>query len=116
MEFLRKYYIHFLVGLGIVGLLYLLLYIFTPEPQQSELDKYKIEQLNKQIDKILENQKKLDLQIQEYKKEISKIDSTIADVQNQKVIVKEYYKDLGEEIKKMKRNEIDSFFYKRYKF
>lgn len=116
MEFIKKYYIHFLIGLGILGVLYLFVYILTPEPQQSELDKYKLEQIDKQLDTLLNNQKKLDIQIQGYKNEISKIDSTIAQVQNQKLVVKEYYKDMSESINKMKRNEIDSFFHKRYKF
>jgi aspartyl-tRNA(Asn)/glutamyl-tRNA(Gln) amidotransferase subunit C len=77
-------------------------------------NKYKLEQIDKDINLILENQKKLDKQIEGYKNEISKIDSTIAQVKNQKTVVREYYRDLGEKVDKMKKKEIDSFFHARY--
>ena len=45
-----------IVGIGFgIGLfvIYLAVYLFTPKPQMPELDKYKLEQLNKDIDLIL---------------------------------------------------------------
>ncbi len=60
--------------------------------------------------------KKLDKQIEGYKKELSHIDSTIAKVQNQKTIIKEYYKEQGEKISDMKPSEIDKLFHDRYKY
>jgi chromosome segregation ATPase len=89
---------------------------FTPKPEMSELDKYKLNQLNKDIQDIKNNQIKLDSTINNYEKEISKIDSTLAKVRNQKTIVKEYYKEKGEEITGMKPSQIDSLFHKRYKY
>jgi phage shock protein A len=82
----------------------------------SELDKYKLEQLDKDIDSILKKQQLLDKRILEYKTELNKIDSTIAQVRNQKTIIKEYYKEKGEEITGMKPSQIDSLFHKRYKY
>ena len=99
-----------------VGALYLMVLFFTPKPEMSELDKYKLNQLNKDIQDIKNNQIKLDSTINRYEKEISKIDSTIAKVRNQKTIVKEYYKEKGEEITGMKPSQIDSLFHKRYKY
>ena len=99
-----------------VGALYLMVLFFTPKPEMSELDKYKLNQLNKDIQDIKNNQIKLDSTINKYEKEISKIDSTIAKVRNQKTIVKEYYKEKGEEITGMKPSQIDSLFHKRYKY
>jgi hypothetical protein len=51
-----------------------------------------------------------------YKKELTKIDSTIAKVRNQKITIKEYYKEKGEEIDKMTKSEIDSLLHKRYNY
>jgi septal ring factor EnvC (AmiA/AmiB activator) len=99
-----------------VGALYLMVLFFTPKPEMSELDKYKLNQLNKDIQDIKNNQIKLDSTINNYEKEISKIDSTLAKVRNQKTIVKEYYKEKGEEITGMKPSQIDSLFHKRYKY
>jgi septal ring factor EnvC (AmiA/AmiB activator) len=90
--------------------------IFTPKPEMSELDKYKLDQLNKDINEIKNNQIKLDSTITRYEKEISKIDSTIATVRNQKTIIKEYYKEKGEQINGMKPSQIDSLFHKRYNY
>ena len=75
-----------------VGALYLMVLFFTPKPEMSELDKYKLNQLNKDIQDIKNNQIKLD--------------STI----------NKYYKEKGEEITGMKPSQIDSLFHKRYKY
>lgn len=99
-----------------IGLVYLMVLIFTPKPEMSELDKYKLDQLNKDINEIKNNQIKLDSTITRYEKEISKIDSTIAMVRNQKTIIKEYYKEKGEQINGMKPSQIDSLFHKRYNY
>jgi septal ring factor EnvC (AmiA/AmiB activator) len=116
IEYIKKYYLHAIGIVGLIGLVYLIVYLLTPEQDMSELDKYKLEQIDKDINLIIENQKKLDKQIEGYKDEISKIDSTISQVKNQKTIVREYYKDLGEKVDKMKKKEIDSFFHARYNY
>ena len=95
------------VGVGLF-VMYFMVYLFTPKPEMSELDK--------DIDSILKKQQLLDKRILEYKTELSKIDSTIAQVRNQKTIIKEYYKEKGEEITGMKPSQIDSLFHKRYKY
>ena len=67
MESVKKYY-KYVIG-GLVGLLilYVVIYVATPKPVMSELDKYKLDQLSKDINLILENQKKLDKQIEGYR-------------------------------------------------
>jgi septal ring factor EnvC (AmiA/AmiB activator) len=116
MEIIKKYW-KYAVGITIgVVVLYFTIYLATPKPKMSELDKYKLEQLDKDINLIIENQKKLDKQIEGYKNELSHIDSTIATVKNQKIIVKEYYKEQGEKITEMKPSEIDKLFHDRYKY
>ena len=116
MEFIKKYWKYVVGVILTIGVLYLIVYLATPKPKMSELDKYKLEQLDKNINLIIENQKKLDKQIEGYKNELSQIDSTIAKVKNQKIIVKEYYKEQGEKITEMKPSEIDKLFHDRYKY
>ena len=116
MEFIKKYWKYVVGVILTIGVLYLIVYLATPKPKMSELDKYKLEQLDKDINLIIENQKKLDKQIEGYKNELSHIDSTIATVKNQKTIIKEYYKEQGEKITEMKPSEIDKLFHDRYKY
>lgn len=116
METIKKYYKYVLGGVLFIAILYLVVYLATPKPEMSELDKYKLEQLNKEIHTLIESQKKLDSQIETYKIELSKIDSTIAKVKNQKITIKEYYKEKGEEIDKMTKSQIDSLLHKRYNY
>ena len=116
MEFIKKYWKYVVGVILTIGVLYLIIYLATPKPEMSELDKYKLEQLDKDINLIIENQKKLDKQIEGYKNELSHIDSTIATVKNQKTIIKEYYKEQGEKITEMKPSEIDKLFHDRYKY
>jgi len=116
MELIKKYWKHAIGVILAIGVLYGVIYLATPKPEMSELDKYKLEQLDKDINLIIENQKKLDKQIEGYKKELSHIDSTIAKVRNQKTIVKEYYKEQGEKISGMKPSEVDKLFHDRYKY
>jgi len=116
MEFIKKYWKYVVGAILTICVLYLIVYLATPKPEMSELDKYKLEQLDKNINLIIENQKKLDKQIEGYKNELSQIDSTIAKVKNQKIVVKEYYKEQGEKITEMKPSEIDKLFHDRYKY
>jgi len=116
MKLIKKYWKHALGVILSIGVLYLIIHLATPKPEMSELDKYKLEQLDKDINLIIENQKKLDKQIEGYKNELSHIDSTIATVKNQKTIIKEYYKEQGEKITEMKPSEIDKLFHDRYKY
>ena len=116
MELIKKYWKYVVGVILTIGVLYLIIYLATPKPEMSELDKYKLEQLDKDINLIIENQKKLDKQIEGYKNELSQIDSTISKVKNQKIIVKEYYKEQGEKITEMKPSEIDKLFHDRYKY
>ena len=116
MELVKKYWKYVVGVILTIGVLYLIVYLATPKPEMSALDKYKLEQLDKDINLIIENQKKLDKQIEGYKNELSHIDSTIATVKNQKTIIKEYYKEQGEKITEMKPSEIDKLFHDRYKY
>jgi septal ring factor EnvC (AmiA/AmiB activator) len=115
-EFLNNNFKYILIAAVGIFVLYWVVYLFTPKPDMSELDKFKLEQLNKDIQIIKDNQVKLDKQIEGYKNELVKIDSTIATVRNQKITIKEFYKELGEKINGMTPSQIDSLFRKRYNY
>jgi chromosome segregation ATPase len=115
-EFLNNNFKYILIAAVGIFVLYWMVYLFTPKPDMSELDKFKLEQLNKDIQIIKDNQVKLDKRIEGYNTQLTKIDSTIAKVRNQKTIIKEYYKENGEKITGMKPSQIDSLFHKRYKY
>ncbi len=58
MEYITKYWKYAVAIIIGVVLLYGIVYLATPKPEMSELDKYKLEQLDKDINLIIENQKK----------------------------------------------------------
>ena len=63
MKLIKKYWKHALGVILSIGVLYFIIHLATPKPEMSELDKYKLEQLDKDINLIIQNQKKLDKQI-----------------------------------------------------
>ena len=116
MIYFNKYWKIF-VGIILTTLLiYLVIWVTTKKPEMSELDKYKLDELNQGIELIIENQKKLDVKIEEYKQKLNKIDSTIAKVKNEKILITNIYKNKREEISKMNTSEIDKLFHKRYEY
>ena len=76
----------------------------------------KIEQIDKDINLLIENQKKLDESINEYKNEIKKIDSTISNIRIKKEVVNNYYEQKGKEIKDANVKQVDSLLRSRYNF
>jgi septal ring factor EnvC (AmiA/AmiB activator) len=82
----------------------------------SKQDKKRIEQLDKDINEMMEYQKKLDEKITKYNEEIQKIDSTISNIKVKKEVVNNYYQQKGEEIKNANVKQVDSLLRLRYKF
>jgi exonuclease VII small subunit len=93
---------------------YWLIYVITPKLGMSELDKYKIDLLNKKIDDINKDQKKLDSSIAEYNKGIKIIDNNIENLKNQKIKVKEIYHEKIISIDTFNSKQLDKFFTDRY--
>ena len=70
----------------------------------------------KYINLLIESQKKLDESINEYKKQIEKIDSAISNIKVKKEVVNNYYEQKGKEIKDANDKQVDSLLRSRYKF
>ena len=115
-KFLNDNFKYILIVVGVVVLYVLLLDLMKPSNGMNREDIKKIEQINKDINLLIESQKKLDESINEYKKEIEKIDSTISNIKVKKEVVNNYYEQKGKEIKDANVKQVDSLLRLRYKF
>jgi septal ring factor EnvC (AmiA/AmiB activator) len=115
-KFLSDNFKYILIVVGVVVLYVLLLDLMKPSNGMNREDIKKIEQINKDINLLIESQKKLDESINEYKKEIEKIDSTISNIKVKKEVVNNYYEQKGKEIKDADVTQVDSLLRLRYKF
>ena len=106
------------ITLGILGVIfvYLLVRVFTPAPDMSELNKYKLEQIDKHIDEMKNMQKSLSDSIQSYQSKITEIDEKISKIKVEKKEVNNYYTQKKEEIKNADKKQIDSLLRSRYNF
>jgi predicted nucleic acid-binding Zn-ribbon protein len=82
----------------------------------SELDKYKLEQLDKDIQKLQKLQESLNDSLNVYQQKIDKIDDKISNIKVEKKEVNNYYTQKKEEIKNADKKQIDSLLRKRYNF
>lgn len=115
-EFVKKYFKEIALVLLIFAVTFLLVKIFTPAPDKSELLKYKLEQLDDQINKLKNKQKQLDDTISVYKKDIERIDQNIENIRSQKTVINNYYEKKAKEIPGMTNKQVDSVLRKRYNF
>lgn len=106
------------ITLGILGVIfaYLLFMVFKPTPQVSELNKYKLEQIDKHIEEMKNLQKTLSDSIQSYQSKITEIDEKISKIKVEKKEVNNYYTQKKEEIKNADKKQIDSLLRSRYNF
>jgi septal ring factor EnvC (AmiA/AmiB activator) len=115
-EFLSQNFKYFMPA--IIGMLICLIVydMFNTSNGMSKQDKKRIEQLDKNINEMIQYQKKLDEKITKYNEEIQKIDSTISNIKVKKEVVNNYYQQKGEEIKNANVKQVDSLLRSRYKF
>jgi len=104
-----------LVILGVI-FVYLLVRVFTPIPDHSELNKYKLDQIDQKVDKVEKLQKELKDSIMMYKQKIQEIDTKISNIKIEKNQVNNYYTIKADDIKSADKKKIDSLFKKRYNF
>ena len=106
------------ITLTILGVIfvYLLVRVFTPTPDMSELNKYKLEQIDKHINEMKTLQKSLSDSIQVYQNKIDEIDDKISHIKIEKKEVNNFYTQKREEIKNADKKQIDSLLRSRYNF
>lgn len=112
-----KYNFKYIVQITVVTLLIILLVrSCTTVPDKNQLLEYKLDQINSNIDSLKKINSDLDLKIIEYKKEINKIDSTIAKIKLQRTTVNNYFEMKKKEIIGMDKKQVDSTLRKRYNY
>lgn len=116
MNLIKKYYKEILLVITIGVVIFLLVKILTPAPDKSELLKYKLEQLDQNINKMKQLQLQLNDSISSYKKDIDKIDENISKIKSEKTTINNFYEQKKEKIEGMSKKEIDSSFKQRYKY
>lgn len=106
------------ITLTILGVIfvYLLIRVFTPIPNHSELNKYKLEQIDKKTEEIKKLQSDIKDSIISYKSKIKDIDTKISNIKVEKNQVNNYYTIKEEEIKTADKKKIDSLLRKKYNF
>ena len=114
--FIKKYHIQILLGLLIALVVFLLIKVFTPAPDKSDLLKYKLNELDTKINGLKEIQIQLDDSIKVYKLEIKRIDENIDNIRSQKTVINNYYENKAKEIPGMTNKQVDSSLRKRYNF
>ena len=112
----EKYWKHAEGVILFFSLLYLVVYLAIPKPKMSELDKYKIDQINQKIEDLKNLQKSLNDSLNVYQQKIDKIDDKISNIKIEKKEVNNYYTQKKEEIKKADNKQIDSLLRKRYNY
>jgi F0F1-type ATP synthase membrane subunit b/b' len=106
------------ITLTILGgiFVYLLIRVFTPVKDMSELNKYKLQEIENRIVEIKKLQKDLKDSINLYQIRIQEIDKKISKIKIERSEINNYYTIKQEEIKKADKSKIDSLIRKRYNF
>ena len=115
-EFLIKNYKEILLIVFSCTIVFILTKLYSQTTDNSELIKYKLEQLDKNIDEVNQRQKELDKLILNYKKDIEKIDSTINNIRVEKKTINNYYDKKSQDIRNSSTKQVDSLFKSRYKY
>jgi peptidoglycan hydrolase CwlO-like protein len=115
-EFFLKYFKEILLVVFGIVLIFLIVKIYTPAPDKSDLLKYKLNQLDQTISDLKKRQKDLNDSITKNKEDIIQIDKNIDDIKSQKTTINNYYEIKDKEIPKWTNKQVDSAFRARYKY
>ena len=107
MELIKKYWKQALYVILAIVVLYFLIRIATPKPQMSELDKYKLDQLDQQS---------LNDSLNVYQKKIDQIDDKIGKIKVERKEVNNFYTQKRAEIENSDKKQVDSLLRSRYNF
>lgn len=103
------------VLLAVVGL-YAVLMIATPKPKMPAEYKAAIDSLTSVNKALLEKQKQIDSTIKVYQEKVAQVDFQINNIKEKTTIVREYYREVGQQASKYTPTQIDSFFKVRYNY
>lgn len=97
-----------------VFIIYWLIFFLTPKIEMTEVEKYKLNQIDEFVKKTYENQKKLDSTIINFNKEIDLVENNIKRIKGEKTIIREIYHEEIVRVNNYSDSQLDSFFTIRY--
>jgi len=100
----------------IVLILLCVFLILKPNKNEGDLLNYKIEEIDKTINKLKEKQGILNDKLEFYENEILKVDSKIKNIRENKTTINNYYEKKKNDIPKYSKNQLDSLFKARYNY
>ena len=113
---MKKNYKIILYVLGSLGLLYVLIWIFTFKPELPLEYKHALDSLNRANAELITKQKQIDSAIASYQKQIFDLDYAINNIQTKKTEIHNHYQIINEKVGKYTPNQVDSFFKSRYNY
>lgn len=99
-----------------IFVLYYLIFFLTPNVKMSTGQKQQLDSLNIAINKLHQDNLKLEAEISKFDADIRQVDNQIGKIKVQKTIVKEIYHEKINSVDKLTIRELDSFFTNRYNY
>lgn len=115
-EFVIKYFKEIIIVLFGIIITFFIYKIYGTSNDNSELIKYKLEVLDKEINQLYDQRKSLDSSINVHNKNIQKIDSAINNLKVEKTTVNRFYQIKASEIKQADAKKVDSLLRLRYRY
>ncbi len=116
MLMVKKNYKVILYALGGLGLLYVLIWIFTFKPEIPLEYKHALDSLNRANAELVAKQKQIDSAIASYQSQIHDLDYAISNIQTKKTEIINHYQILGDKVGNYEPTQVDSFFKARYNY
>jgi hypothetical protein len=105
-----------LILVGLLILMYGMIYFFTPKSQMPAEYKLELEILNKANADLAAKQRQIDSIIAIYKYQIDSVDSTIKNLDVKKTEINNYYQVLSNQANQYTPAQLSSFFKSRYNY
>jgi hypothetical protein len=115
-EFILKYFREIIIVVFAVIISFFIFKIYGTSNDNSELIKYKLDVLDKEIDKLYDQRKSLDSSIAIHNKNILKIDSAMNHLKVEKTTINRVYQIKENEIRQADARKVDSLLRLRYRY
>lgn len=115
-QILIKYFREILILVFGVILTILLMKIYNTNYKNSELIKFKLESIDKEIELLNKQRKGLDSSINIYNKNIKKIDSSLTKLKIERTTINNFFDDNESKIRNADAKMVDSLLRLRYKY
>ena len=115
-QFLVTYFKEILLFVFAIIIFIFLYKIYFINTDNSELIKFKLETLDKEINQLYEQRKSLDSSIDARNKNIEKIDSALNNLKVEKTTINEIYQVTATEIKQADAKKTDSLLRLRFRY